>query len=226
MKHDASYKEKLHHLREWMPSIIESVKKDLKNEHLKRDFAFQKQYFGGKNVHKIELEDLVTAYTEALKGENAEELAEFIANRWIFKHSDIYHLFEEYLRGVRADFTAIEELKENEAELLIQKAVKEFGYPKTYLFSILNAVAFSPKDFDALARKAKESADKEAVAEQKREEEKSLEGIKQAHALELARVTDRYEKKLIGMQKKYTQDVEVLKKQLGLLQKRLAGANS
>lgn len=225
MERNASYKAKFAHLKEWMPSIIESVKKDLKNEHLKRDPLFLKRYLGGKNPHKVEGADLAVAYDAALQEENGEELAEFIANRWIFRHGEIYHHFEEILRKIAADFTAIEELKPEDAQTLIASSISEYGALKTYLFSVLNSVAFSKKDFETLKQKAKEERVQKEVEEEKHQEIKSLEALKSAHALELARLTDRYEKKIIGMQKKYAQDVEALKKQVGMLQKKLTGVS-
>ena len=40
---------------------------------------------------------------------------------------------------------------------------------------------------------------------------------------QITRLTDKYEKKLQGMQKKYIQDIETLKKQITLLQRKLNG---
>jgi hypothetical protein len=36
-----------------MPNIAETPKKELKNEHLKKDWLFAKKYFAGKNLTKI-----------------------------------------------------------------------------------------------------------------------------------------------------------------------------
>ncbi len=56
------------------------------------------------------------------------------------------------------------------------------------------------------------------------QEAKSVEQIKRHCEQEVARLTDKYEKKLLGMQKKYAIDTAQLKKQIGMLQKKLEGA--
>ena len=82
---------------------------------------------------------------------------------------------------------------------------------------------FSPahlKKLETTAHKEKSKA-KESIVQEA--EKRSLDDVKTQHALEVARLTDKYEKKLLGFQKKYTQDVEMLKKQLANLQRKLAG---
>ena len=220
---DMSYKDRLIQLNEWMPEIIETVKKDLKNDHLKKDYAFFKKYFPGKNINKVENQELKDAYTRSIIEEDAgNEIAEFIVQRWILKNSELYHFFEMQLSKINEDFTEIKQLSHEQAEELEKEAVKEFGYIRTYIFSCLNGVAFSPaylKKLEAAAENEKTQV-KESM---KTEAEKhSLDSLKTLHAQEMARLADRYEKKLVGFQKKYTQDVAILKKQLANLQRKLA----
>lgn len=216
-------KQKLIQLTEWMPVIIETVKKDLKNDHLKQDYAFAKKYLDGKNLHKIENEDLSKAYTQALKDEEkGAEIAEFISHRWIFRNSEMYNFFEERLTAINPNFTEIKALSDAQAEPLIKDAVANFGALRTYIFSMLNAVAFSSGELEKLAKQAKTDKvhqEKEAL---NAAEQRTLEEAKKAHALEISRLTDKYEKKLLGLQKKYTQDVAMLKKQIANLQRKIA----
>ncbi len=222
MNKDATYKEKLVYLNEWLPSIVEAVKKDIKNEHLKQDFQFVKKYFPGKNINKIEAEDLSKAYQVAIQEqENGEAIAEFIASRWIMKNSELYYFFENFLSGVNPDFTEIEKLEAEVARRLIDTSIEEFGAQNAYVFSVLNSVAFDEGYFSELKEKAqKETKDKEEERVQRAEKE-TLENLKRNQEREVARLIDKYEKKLAGLQKKYIQDVEQLKRQVATLQKKL-----
>lgn len=224
MKRDLTYKEKFHLLKEWMPSIVESVKKELKNEHLKQDFAFVKRYLPGKNVQKVEIQELADAYMQALNDSaDSEEIGEFIATRWIVRHSEIYHYYESALKKINEDMTAIESLTDAQASALIEGGKDDFGYLNGYIFSILNSVVFSDAQLaDYRKKSAQELSHKKESAAQEAET-RNIEQIKRNCELEVARLTDRYEKKLIGLQKKYTEDVAQLKKQIGTLQRKLTG---
>lgn len=224
MSTEKTFKEKLLQLSDWMPSIIECVRRDLKNDHLKQDFAFIKAYLGGKNIHKIENEELVEGYLKALKDEeHSERIAEFIAHRWIYRNSEMYQFFEERLSRIDPDFTKIEKIEEKEADKLMEDAVAEFGSLRTYIFALLNAVAFPEPHLAKLALTA--HVEKKQAEESFREEteKKTCEELIKAHELEMNRVTDKYEKKLSGFQKKYANDVEMLKKQVAQLQRKLSG---
>jgi hypothetical protein len=217
-------KEKLLELKEWFPSILETVKKDLKNEHLKKDYVFVKKYLGGKNIHKLENQELETAYFTALQGEEkGEEIAEFMVHRWIFRNSEMYHFFEKELMKVRPDFTEIKELSAQEGEPILQEALREFGAVKTYIFSKMNGVAFTQDQFAKLGELAANEKQNVKDQEEKDSGAASLEEMQTRHEQELNRLKDKYEKKLLGMQKKYSQDMETLKKQLGNLQRKMAG---
>lgn len=225
MKRDLTYKEKFHLLKEWMPAIVESVKKELKNEHLKQDFAFVKRYLPGKNIQKIEMQELADAYLQALNAsEDAEEIGEFIATRWIVRHSDIYHYYETQLRKINEDMTAIESLTDAQASALIEGGKDDFGYLNGYIFSVLNSVSFSDAQLAEYRKKAAQELSQKRESAAHAAETKNIEQIKRNCELEVARLTDRYEKKLIGLQKKYTEDVAQLKKQIGHLQRKLTGA--
>lgn len=224
MSNEKNFKEKLIELEEWMPEIVDCVKKDLRSEHLKKDYNFSKKYFPGKNINKLENQEIIDGYVKALREEpEADSLAEFIVHHWIFKNSELYHFFEERLSKINPDFTEIKELSAEQADALEKEAFKEFGARKTYIFSQLNGVAFSKDHLKKMAgasiKERAESA-KNAVQEA---EARSLEEMKAAHAREIARLTDKYEKKLLGVQKKYAQDVEALKKQLSNLHRKMAG---
>lgn len=224
MLKDVSYKDKFKMLAPWMQTIVESVKKDLKNEHLKKDFQFVKKYFSGKNVHKLTTEELAEGYSRALiQEEGAEALGEYISNRWLLKNTEVYSYFEKQLEQIDPDFNALKEIDRNKSQELIEGAVRQFGVQRTYLFSVINSVVF-PKDIlETLEKRAEKEAQQEKTQVEVAQEQLSLAMIHQSYEQQIARLTDKYEKKLQGLQKKYIVDVDGLKKQVSTLQRKLHG---
>ena len=222
MLKSATYKEKFNMLESWIPAIIDQIKKDLKNEHIKSDIQFCKIYLAGKNLNKLTTDELATAYGRALKeNENSEALGEFISNRWLLKNTELYGFFEEKLLAIDPNFTDLEEIESSQAKELVQTSVQKFGAQKTYLFSVLNSVVF-PKDvYSQLAKLAQNDEEKKEAEALQLLEKSSIEAINKQHELQTARLVDKYEKKLIGLQKKYLQDTENLKKQIVNLQRKL-----
>lgn len=221
---DITYKQKFAMLKNWMPSIVEVLKKDLKNDHLKNDWQFVKRYFTLKNINKLTTEDLAEAYNRAMaEEEKAEELGEFITSRWLIKNSELYNYFEEKLSQINPNFSEIKEIEKQTAQNMMEEAVSQFGAPKTYLFAVLNSVVFPEEIYTHLRKRAQDEASR-AEEESKMEMEKmSLDAMKKTYETQLARLEDKYEKKLQGMQKKYTTDIETLKKQVATLQRKLNG---
>lgn len=211
MLKETGYQEKIEMLAPWLEEIIDTVKKDLKSEHLKVDRPFCKKYFLGKNPAQIQLKEMVQAYRVDIASGNVG-LGELIATRWLLKHTDIYAFFEEKIRPITQDFEQLMELPQEISLLLLQGAVQQFGAKKTYLFSVFNSVVFPPDLYASL---------RELAAKDVRQEEGVSNALEQREKRELAALVDRYEKKLNGMQKKYLQDVASLKKQISTLQKKL-----
>lgn len=226
MYKNATYREKFAELQEWTPLIIESVKKDLKNDHLKKDFYFTKKFLASKNFQKASTEELAQAYQQAIaEEENGEEIAEFIASRWLLKNSELYHFFEEQLSKIDANFTELEELSPEHSQKLIQASNSEFGAPLTYLFAVLNSVVFPAESFQSLKKQAIEKNQQQMEESQSQEEQNSLDSMRRKFEQDVNRLTDKYEKKLSGLQKKYTTDIDTLKKQISQLQRKLQGKN-
>lgn len=222
MYKNASYKEKYAAIKKWMPSIIDAVKKDLKNEHLKKDLAFVKQYLASKNLNKVTNEDLVEAYNTAIaQDERGEQIAEFITARWLLKNTDIYEFFERELTKISPEFTELVEIDLPQSEKLVALSVQNFGAPDSYVFSVLNSVVFPEQVFHALKHSA-EKASKENIEQQTvKAEQLSFEKMKEDHQNEIARITDKFEKKLSGLEKKYLADTEGLKKQVAAFQRKM-----
>lgn len=222
MLKNATYKEKFVLLHDWIPSIVEEIKKDLKNEHLKKDWQFAKKYLPGKNIGKVTKEDLVDAYAKALKdSEDAEVLAEYMANRWLLKNTELYSYFEAKLSQINPNFSEIEEINHEQSQDIVNGAIIEYGPLRTYLFSVINSVVFPETVYQELGKKAKAHQEKEIEEHNAQEKNRSLESLKSHYELQIQRLTDKYEKKIIGLQKKYIQDTDSLKKQISNLQKKV-----
>lgn len=223
MLKNANYQEKFQLLNPWIFKIIDTVKKDLKQEHLQQDGKFAKQHFQGKNIQKLTAEDLAPAYSQwiASGAPGGEEIGEFIANRWLLKNTEIYNYFEEQLQNVNPEFNEIEELEKNLAQTIMDHSVEQFGALKTYIFSVLNSVVFPQTLLQRLHDLALAAQKQENTDTLHAKEKAAAENLEKTHEREIARLTDKYEKKLLGMQKKYIQDTERLKKQVVNLQKKL-----
>jgi hypothetical protein len=222
MLKEASYKEKFVILKKWMPEIIETVKKDLKAEHLKKDWMFAKKYFPGINLNKVTSEELSTGYQAAMDSEEkGEEIAEFISNCWLLKNGELYHYFEEELSKINVNFNEIEVLEPAKSAEISENAIKQFGAYKTYLFSVLNSVAFQEKDLNNLKALSEKDVKETEAHEQEAKGKEGIAEIEKFYNVKIARLTDKFEKKISGLQKKYMQDVEAFKKQIAILQSKL-----
>lgn len=229
MHRDTTYKEKFAILKDWMPKILDSVKKDLRNDHLKNDWEFFKRYFGSKNINKLTTDDFVTAYSNAIDevdADRAEQISEFIANRWLMRHTELYDFFEKQLSQITSNFQDLEILSEEDSRKILDPALKQYSPFNIYIFSILNSVVFPQNVYDDLRKKAQSHHQTMEEQEAIELKERSIDGLKTAYEQQLARLQDKYEKKLGGLQKKYIQDTEALKKQLSTLQRKLSGSTS
>lgn len=222
MHKEATYKEKYADLKEWMPIVLDEIKKDLKNEHLKKDFYFIKKYLSSKNLNKLSLEDLVEAYSKAIaEDENGEGLGEFITSRWLLKNTEVYDFFEAQLVQVTTDFSALNELDLNLSTKLMEDSIRQFGAVRTYLFAVLNSVVFPKAIFEQLRTRARQDQQQEQAQQEMISQKMTLEQMQKTFETEIARLTDKYEKKLSGLQKKYLIDTDGLKKQMASLQRKL-----
>lgn len=225
MLKDTGYQEKFQMVGRWLTEIIDAVKKDLKNEHLKIDREFCKRYFLGKNPSHVSVQEMAEAYRLDIEKGNLG-LGEFIASRWLLKHTDLYGFFEERLRSINPEFEEINELNESFSKDLMRESVKKFGAAKTYLFCILNSVVFPTAVYSELLSMAENESDQMQSISQENESKETIEALRKRHEREMAALTDRYEKKLSGFQKKYIRDIDAMKKQISLLQKKLTEAPS
>ena len=159
-----SHTEMFRLLAPWHPRIFAAVKKDVRNEHLKLDKAFYKVHFGNKVLIRLTVDDLLSVYP-AVIAKGHEKLAEFIANRWILRHIDVYNFFESKLKAINPQVEKIVLIDEEAATRIIDEAVRLFGAEDSYIFCIFNQVAFSTLQLERLRSGAEdESRTAEPVA--------------------------------------------------------------
>ena len=199
-------------LSPWFSDIIAAVKRDCKSEHLRLDPGFVRQHFGGTPVQRISLEEMRAVYLQQILAGH-ERLAEFIANRWLFRHMDIYRFFEESLEKISPDFDSISELTQEQADELIKQASEKFDCEKVFCFVAINEVALPKEPFERLQRQALECLSKrqnEMPADEDAEAEEKWRG-------EMDRMKERHEKKIAEMTKKHQQEVQRLQKEISQL---------
>ena len=193
----------------WFADIIQVIKRDCKSEHLRLDPYFVRKHFGGKPVQYINLEDMRDVYLQQILAGN-DTLAEFVSNRWVFRHMDVYRFFEKELTKICPKFEQLHNMSEEQAATLINEASQEFGVEKVFCFVVLNEVTLPDQIFERLQQ---EALDKLAVR-QKDEETKAEMGALQKLQQELDRTKERYEKKIQEMTKRHQKEIELLRKQL------------
>lgn len=224
MLKETTFKEKISLIDRFFPDLIDAVKKEIKTEHLKNDRLFVSRYLASKNINKLTLSELATAYRNAILSEEAqasENLGYFLTNRWILKNADIYDFFESSLSKISENFSELDVLPEEQAMPIMMESVSHFGAPKTYLFAVLNSVVFPENVYKKLRELTHEAANSSQELKEKLTAAATVEQMQRNHQAELARLSDKYEKKVAGLERKYHNDVEALKKQIANLQRKL-----
>jgi len=220
MIQEESYRKKFELLQPWSALLIEPLKKDLKQEHLRKELHLAQKYFYKKSIDKVTTEELIQAYFQEILSGN-EEVGEWIASRWMLKNAEVYHFFVQKLSEINPQFDQIELIPDEIGRHILEEAVQDFGASITYIFGHLNCVCFS----SALYQELKQRAEQELVKGQDKQKaetaETSIEKVEEKYQEEIRKLKDKYEKKLLGFQKKYTQDLEGLKKQIKQLQRKL-----
>jgi hypothetical protein len=205
-------------LQNWTQEVLNAIKKDLKNDHLHTDPVFYKTYFGNRPQNRLTTEEIFSAYEkELVQGNN--DLAEFVVNRWVFKHGDLYQHFAERLSQINPDFEQIQHLTDLETETVLAGAAESFGAIPTFLFAVLNGVVFPQPAVERLRKAAQAEKEAREKNEANAQEQQTFDKLIAAHKREVARL----ESKIEGVQKKYITDTEALKKQIKALQKKLNG---
>lgn len=219
---EAQLKEKFFAVKPWMAELVSQIKKDLRQEHLAQDRGFFNKYFRGKTPNKLTNEELAEAYGRAIQEEeNGNEIAEFIFHRWLLKNTDIYHFFDKELSMITEDYTQLKHIDQAVGQKIKNEAVHKFGAEKTFLFSYLNGVVFDAQTMEVLKSAALEEKKQAASRKEELAEQADIETRVRDYETQISRLTDRYESRLAGLERKYEKDVGALKKQVAHLQRQL-----
>lgn len=217
---DKTYKEKFLTISPWGADMIHAVRKEIKTEHLPRERGLVQKYFTKKAIDKLSPEELSDAYLQEIS-EGNEDLAAWICSRWMLRYGEIYHFFAERLQEINPDFEQIEMIPDAQGVRWMEEAIDAFGAKLSYVFCVINAVSFSSELFLEFRQRVEAEEEKLRADLPDEKFEDDVEGLKRRHVQEIVRLTERYEKKLLGFQKKYSTDVDALKKQIAALQRRL-----
>lgn len=201
-------------LQPWIPQILSDIKRDLRTEHLAKSPQFYKAHFGNRPLNRLTNEEIFSVYEKELLQGDDENLKTWVINRWVFHHGEIYEQFASSLSQIHPDFTAIQQLSEEESKKILETAIPAFGVLDTYLFSVLNEVVFPPSIFSAMRAQTESLA---SMAEAPIEE-----NWQERYERDITRIQKKCEDRVSGVMKKYATDVEALKKQIRALQQQLS----
>jgi hypothetical protein len=207
-------------LQPWLSQILHTIKRELKTDHLSKNPSFYRTYFGNRPMNRLSSEEIFAAYEKELLQGN-EELAEWVVNRWVFNHGEVYKHFAERLSRVNPNFDEIECLDEPQSKEILAGAVDSFGALPVYIFSVLNGVVFPESVLAHLRSQAEKEEGAKAEEEMAAREKETLEQLVSRHQREISRLQEKYEDKIAGVMKKYAIDIEALKKQIRALQQKV-----
>lgn len=197
----------------WFERLLSQIKKDCKSEHLSVDPHFVRVHFAGKPVPKISLEDMRIVYLHQIFSGH-DRLAEFIANRWLFRNMDLYRFFESRLESQVPDFETVKALPKDIIEPILADAILQFGSEMVFCFVVLNDVALPKELFDGLQKTALEELSKDSANHGfANREDKEIQTLR----AEIVTLKERHEKKCTEMQRKQKQQVDRLEKEIVLL---------
>ena len=197
---------------------MNAVRRDCKNEHLRLNPAFVREHFAGMPLHRITVDEMRAVYLRLILAGN-DHLAEFVANRWLFRNMELYSFFEKALSQVSPEFEKIAELTIDQAKAIIEEASEKFGCESVFCFVVINEVVIPQEVFDKLQRKAVESLGKR----QKEADAQEL-SVEDKYRQEIERLKERQEKKIQEMTKRQQQEVQRLHNEIHLLKSELAQA--
>lgn len=206
-------------LQPWLPQIIHSIKKEIKTEHLAKSPAFYKAHFGNRPLNRLTNEEISSIYEKELLQAD-QELSDWVINRWVFRHGDIYQHFADRLALIHPNFYEIKNLDDSQSEKVLAGAPEKFGSLPVYLFVVLNGVVLSSSTVESLRQRAESEEKKRQATESESARQATLEEIIENQKNEMIRIEKKYEEKLAGVIRKHSTDVEALKKQIRALQKR------
>lgn len=217
---DCPVETKFHTLQPWLDEILGSIRKDIKTDYLPGSATFYRTYFKNRPQSRLKVDEIHAAFKKELLAGN-EEMSEWVVNRWVFKHADVYRHFQERLFEINPDFSSIQILSQQESEQVLNGAKEALGAKNIYFFSVLNDVVFPRVVLDRLREEALAEAQRFEEEEKIEIQQADLAKIVERQQRDIVRITEKYEQKLAGVLKKYSSDTEALKRQVRSLQQKL-----
>lgn len=208
-------------LSPWFSDILGAVKRDCKSEHLRLDPIFVRQHFGGVPLHRITFEEMRAVYLQQILAGH-DQLAEFITNRWLFRHMELYRFFEESLQKIAVDFEKITELSPEQSEALLSDGCEKFGAEKVFCFAVLNDVALANDSFERLQRQSLEKL----ALRQEENGELTEQGTAEMLRQEMGRLKERQERKIQELTKKHQQEIKRLQAEILALKETVSKGNN
>ena len=87
---DLVLKSKFAFIQEFFGKIIQDIRKDVRQEHLKKDKAFIQKHFAKNSIDKVSAEEIEKAYFTELSIEGNNDLSNWVISKWILKHAEVY----------------------------------------------------------------------------------------------------------------------------------------
>ncbi len=163
MKIQENFQIRMQKLQLLFPGMIQEIKKNVKAELFRKYPKVYQKHFSRMHFSKCSFVELATPLLqEVLEGN--ENLAEWIVALWIAKNQEIYHFFAQRLMKINPEFDKIESIEDPYGRAVMKEAVGSYGAQKTYIFCVLNNVAFSEIIFQELENLVKELGDEKGAA--------------------------------------------------------------
>lgn len=212
----SDYKTKFEALASFLEVLCRGIKKEIKQEFIQKGLLRKSDNAG-------DWKEISQFFYKKTVEEGDEKTGEWLAACWVCKNGEIFQCFHEELSLINKNYDQLVEIPSEKEEKIKNLSIEKFGFIRTYLFSVLNAVVFSPKIFNDLQKGAlvELASDKESGSEEKA---CSVEELKKAFEVEKMKIEEKHEKRLQGVMKKYQMEVEGYRKQISQLQKRLEKA--
>jgi hypothetical protein len=213
------YKVRFEKLLPWSRDIFQPIRKDLKNEHLLKTPSFAQKHFPKRHLDKLTTEEMAAAYLREI-AEGNEEMGEKVVTRWVMKNAGLYQFFATELSKINPQFDAIESFSPEVGAFLLNASVARYGAVAAYLFCVMNTVVFTEEQMQKLREMA--LAETETVQPQTEQgPPETVQAVKEHYEKLVRRITEKWEHRLQGLERKYVQDTEGLKKQIAQLHRKL-----
>lgn len=209
---------KFNALRPWLDEILTVIKKDIKTDYLPAMPTLYRTYFGNRPLNRLQNEEIHSALIQELENGN-KDLAEWVVNRWVFKHGELYQYFAIALEKIDPDFSSIQQLTLEQSRSILEGAKALFPIKEIYFFTLLNGVVFSQEIIDQMKNEVEAESNQTKSSAEVEFKEKEINKMLEQHSREIEKIMNKYEKKLEGVLKKYMQDTNALKAQIRALQK-------